>query len=138
MKRLIAVFICIINLLILTGCTKENSNSFSIIGKWGMVSGSITNKDGSVNRYGKLGSNIYYQYIEYKVDGTIIKTTEPDKKVSYGDYVYNEASKLLQYKFDGEQYYVNASINVVSSNEMTVTFDYGSAGRIIQYFFKLK
>ena len=132
-KLLLAIcFICCI------ACGKEEIDSpFTIIGKWGMESGTITGRDGSTKRYENLGNGTYYQYIEYKVDGTLVQTILPDGKNIYGVYTYNDASRELSYKYDGDLYYYPASINVLSGKEMIITTDYGSSGRITQHMIRL-
>lgn len=122
-----------------SSCTKDHSPSqFSIIGPWGMVSGTITNSDGATNRYDAMGAGLYYEYMEFKVDGTLIRTSLPSQEKQYGVYTYNDASKALQYKYDGDKFYQPASVNVISATEMNVTTDWGSVGRMTQYFVKVK
>ena len=136
-KKFLLFTICLICCL---ACSKENlvdtSSTFTLIGKWGMESGTITDKDGSTRRYENLGKGTYYQYLEYKVDGTLIKTTLPDGQKTYGVYTYNDASRELSYKYDGDLYYYPASINILSGKEMIITTDYGSLGRITQHMVK--
>ena len=120
-----------------SSCEKEDISSFTIIGKWGMVSGSITEGDGSTKEYGSLGKDTYYQTLEFKPDGTLSKTIWPSGSISHGDYSFFEAGKILSYKFNGDEYYYSASIFVFSSREITITTDYGSAGHISQHFVKL-
>ena len=103
-----------------------------------MVSGTITNSDGTTNRYEPLGAGSYYEYMEFKVDGTVIRTSLPSKEKKYGVYTYNDASKSLSYKFDGDKYYQPATINVISATEMNMTTDWGSVGMMTQYFVKVK
>ncbi len=137
MKKLLLT----IGLVCCIACTKENVDTsvFTLIGKWGMESGTITNGDGSTKRYDNLGKDTYYQYLEYKADGTLIKTTLPEGTITYGVYTYNDASRVLSYKFDGDKYYYPGSINVISWKEMIITTDYGeSIGRITQHMIKLK
>ena len=130
--------------LLTASCGLQNpSNSsgdaqFTIIGKWGMVSGTITDGDGKTNRYGKLSDGSYYQTLEYLVDGSYIKTTFPDNKVSYGTYTYNNSNQSMQYKLDGDKYFVPARITIHSANEMTIFTDWGSVGSMTQYMTKIK
>jgi hypothetical protein len=129
-------FFLIIFLLVVVSfqsCTKE----FTIIGKWGMISGTITNSDGSTDYYGSLGNGIYYQYLEFRQDGTLIRTALPDETIEYGVYTYNDADNSLSYKFNGQMYFSPATVNVLSNSEMNITTDYGSIGRITQYFEKI-
>ena len=135
MKRL--ALICLAILAVLTSCTKEDA-AFTIIGPWGMVSGTITNSDGTTNRYDSMGAGAYYEYMEFKTDGTLIRTSLPSQEKTYGVYTYNDATKSLSYKYDGDKYYYPATVNVISSTEMNVTTDWGSVGRMTQYFVKVK
>ena len=102
-----------------------------------MVSGTITNANGSTNHYESLGSNVYYQYLEFQAGGTLIKTTLPDGSVKYGTYTYNDANHSLSYKYDGDMYYYSAIVSIISNKEMNISTDYGAQGRITQYFVKL-
>ena len=138
MKNLWKLFsIALLSLLFFTSCEKEEEDTtFTLVGKWGMISGTITESDGSVNRYPELGKNEYYQYLEFRADGSLIKTTMPDKKVYYGTYSYNDATRDLSYKYDGDKYYLMGSINIISAKEMILTTDYLSSGRITQHFVK--
>lgn len=130
-KKILFFAMCLVCFM---ACSKDSP--FTLIGKWGMDSGTITDKDGSTERYG-LGKGSYYQYLEYKVDGTLVKTTLPDRNIVYGVYTFNNASRELSYKYDGDLYYYSASINVLSVKEMIITTDYGSNGRITQHMVKL-
>ena len=136
MKKLASI-ISLVILFTITACTKEDA-SFSIIGPWGMVSGTITNSDGTTNRYDSMGAGAYYEYMEFKADGTLIRTSLPSQEKTYGVYTYNDASKSLSYKYDGDKYYYPASVNVISNKEMNITTDWGSVGRMTQYFVKVK
>lgn len=137
LKRLIQLFsVTVITVLLFASCEKEEEATFSLIGKWAMVSGTITNSDGSVDRYPNLGKGQYYQYMEFRTDGTLIKTTMPDKTAYYGTYTYNDATKDLSYKYDGDKYYYLGSINIVSAKEIILTTDYQSLGRVTQNFIK--
>ena len=115
----------------------NEASQFTIIGKWGMVSGTITNEDGTTNRYGENNDGSYYQTLEYLVDGTFIKTTLPDKNVSYGTYTYNNSNQTMEYKLDGNKYYVSAYITIHSAKEMTIFTDYKDEGSITQYMKKI-
>ena len=121
-----------------TSCASEPlpEEDFTIIGTWGMRSGSITDDDGT-ETYPDFGKDNYYQIIEYKYDGTYKKTTMPGKAVSYGTYSYNDSKQTLMYKLNSDKYYVNAYVTVVSAREMTVLTDWGSIGSMTQYFVKL-
>ena len=105
---------------------------FTIVGTWGMVSGTITNSDGTTNRYDALSDGKFYQVIQYKIDGTYIKTTSAG--VSYGTYSYNDSNHSLKYKLDSDQYYAPAIVTVHSPYEMTIFTDWGSVGSMTQYF----
>ena len=138
-KQLVFMAILVIGLVSVSSCSKdEGADSFSIIGPWGMVSGTITDADGNTNRYDSMGAGQYYEYMEFKADGTLIRTSLPSQEKKYGVYTYNDAAKSLSYKFDGEKYYQPATVNVISAKEMNVTTDWGSVGRMTQYFVKVK
>ena len=133
-KYIVAFFVV---LLLLCSCNKENG-VFTIVGKWGVVSSTMTFPDGSVQRFPEFKDS-YYEVVELKPDGTIIRTREPSKETSYGDYVYNAVSQVLQYKFDGNTRYMVATVNVNSAKDITVTTDYGpSIGRTIFHALKIK
>ena len=138
-KSLLIIAALAFSLVSISSCTKDdNTGDFTIIGPWGMVSGTITGSDGTTNRYEPLGIGSYYEYMEFKVDGTVIRTSLPSKEKKYGVYTYNDASKSLSYKFDGDKYYQPATINVISATEMNMTTDWGSVGMMTQYFVKVK
>lgn len=140
MKRF-ALFIGIILLVCgFSSCAKEEipADNFSIIGKWAMVSGSIAQPDGIIERYSELGDNQYYQYLEFRVDGTYNRIFLPSRDSSLGVYVYNDANKTLKHKLNSQQYYVNATVNVLSPKEMIISSDYGSGGRVTKYLIKVR
>lgn len=116
--------------------SEQTPQTFSLLGKWGMISGTITDSDGT-KRYGELGKDTYYQYLEYKADGTYIKTTFPDLQEYYGTYVYNASNSAMQYKLDTENYYAPAIVTVHSPIEMTLYTDWGSIGNMSQYLKKI-
>lgn len=136
-NKLVFIALMAISLVSFSSCVKEDG-VFSIIGPWGMVSGTITDSDGNTNRYDSMGAGQYYEYMEFKADGTLIRTSLPSLEKKYGVYTYNDASKSLSYKFDDEKYYQPATVNVISANEMNITTDWGSVGRMTQYFVKVK
>ena len=103
-----------------------------------MVSGTITESDGTTTRFDKLGKGEYYQYMEFKVDGTLIKTELPNLTQTYGVFTYNDETRSIAYKYDGYKYYVPGIISVISSKEMVFTTDYGNVGSSTQYFIKVK
>lgn len=143
MKSIVNSFVCfcffVACLGVFTSCNKDNSaNSFSIIGPWGMISGTITNSDGTTDRYDSMGIGDYYEYREYKPDGTLIWTKLPSQEKEYGVYTFNSATRKLTYKFDGAMIYSNATVNIISATEMNVTTDWGSFGMLTQYFVKVK
>lgn len=137
MKKLLCSLWIGLSIISLLSCQKMDGN-FSIIGSWGMVSGTITDGDGTTKRYDRLGANTYYQTLEFRTDGTLIKTTYPDKSIKFGVYSYNDATKELPYKYDGDKYYYSATINIISVTEIIITTDYGpDLGKITQYMIKL-
>ena len=101
-----------------------------------MVSGTITDKTGTTTRYDEFPCS-YYQYLEFKSSSSLEKTTLPDGKMTQGVYTFNDATRALTNKYDGDMYYYNATISVISPSEMNMTTDYGTAGKITQYFKKL-
>lgn len=119
-------------------CNKDNPDQFSIIGSWGMVSGTITDSNGATNRYDTMGYGSYYEYLEFRVDGSFIHTSLPDQEKTQGVYTYNDAGKTLSYKYDGDKFYLQATINVISATEMNMTTVWGSHGMTTQYFIKVK
>ena len=132
------IFAAIAVLILLSAGTSScSSQEFTIVGKWGMVSGSITDSNGSTNRYGELSNGSYYQILEYKIDGTYIRTSFPSKDVSYGTYTYNDSNHDLKYKLDGDKYYTPATITIHSANQMTIFTDWGSVGSMTQYMKKI-
>jgi len=116
----------------LVGC--GGSEQFELIGKWGMISGTITNSDGTTDRYGELGG-IYYQTLEYKADGTFIRIASG--QTNYGTYTYNNSTQTMKYKLDGDRYYVNATITIHKAREITLFTDWGSVGSMTQYLVKI-
>ena len=102
-----------------------------------MESGTITNSDGSTTIYDKLSGGAYYQYIEYRVDGSFVKTTWPDGTQSWGVYTYDDVTRSLSYKQNGFNYYVPATITVLSAKEMIISSNYGTEGMITQHMIKL-
>ena len=137
MKKTILLLLSAV--LMLQSCFKDNTEAkFTIIGPWGMVSGTITDSDGTTTRYDAMSPGSYYEYMEFKADGTLIRTSMPSQEKKYGVYTYNESSSEMQYKFDGDKYYQPASVYVISATEMNLTTDWGSVGRMTQYFVRVK
>lgn len=102
-----------------------------------MVSGTISNADGTTNRYNKLSSGGYYQILEFQTEGTLIRITMPDYIKSYGVYTFNNVTNELSYKFDGNKYYFPATVQIINTDEMVITTDYGTnIGKSTQYFVK--
>ena len=135
----VLIAVLLFGLVSFASCTKdEGAGRFSIIGPWGMVSGTITDGDGKTTRYDSMGTGYYYEYMEFKADGTLIRTALPSKEKEYGVYTYNDATKSLSYKYDDNKYYQSAMVNVISVTEMNVTTDWGSVGRMTQYFVRVK
>lgn len=138
MKKIIAVLFPLILAFPISGCSNEESaERFELLGKWGMVSGSITNSDGTTDRYGELGKGNYYQTLEYKADGTYIKVAMPSGPTSYGTYTYNNSNQTMKYKLDGDRYYTNATITIHKANKITLFTDWGSVGSMTQYLVKI-
>ena len=137
MKNILRKFAITLSTFLLISCSVNNEEAFTIIGKWGMVSGTISNPDGTTNRYDKLSSGNFYQIIEFQKNGTLIKTTFPDYIKSYGIYTFNNITNELSYKFDGDRYYSPAIVQIIDNDEMVITTNYGTnIGRITQYFEK--
>ena len=129
------LLILISSIFIFSACSTEKEPAFSIIGTWGMVSGTISEGDGTTNRYEELSNGKYYEILEYKTDGTLVRISEGTE---YGVYTFNNITYELSYKFDGEKYYRPAIIQVIDYDEMIVTTDFGvNVGRITQYFVRI-
>ena len=136
-KIFLRKFAITISTFLFISCSVNNEEAFTIIGKWGMVSGTISNPDGTTNRYDKLSSGNFYQTIEYQKDGTLIKITFPDYIKSYGIYTFNNVTNELSYKLDGDIYYCPAIVQIIDNDEMIITTNYGTnIGKITQYFIK--
>lgn len=103
-----------------------------------MISGTITNSDGSTNYFEARGNGVYYECLEFKQDGTLIRTYPSDGSVAVGVYTYNDATKSLSYKYNGDTYFMPGVVSVISSSEMNLTTDLGSVGLITQYFEKIR
>ena len=137
-KSLFSLVVLFASILLFTSCSDEKEQPFSIIGEWGMVSGTISDADGTTDRYEKLPSGAYYQLMEFRTDGTLIRTYMPDYIRSYGVFTFNNVTNMLSYKYDGDRFYVRANVQIIDADEMIVTTDYGtSIGRITQYFVKI-
>lgn len=136
MKNILkGTLVFVTSLILLVSCHKEREEAFTIIGEWGMVSGTISDANGTTDRYDKHSSGAYYQLLKFRTDGTLIRTSMPDYLISYGVYTFNNVTNELSYKFDGNRYYFPATVQIVSADEMIITTDYGpNIGRSIQYF----
>ena len=136
MKNALYKFIIFLSsILLFTACSLEKEPTFTIIGTWGMVSGTISMSDGTTTRYEELSAGEYYEILEYKTDGTLVKTFSVEE---YGVYTFNNITNELSYKYDGEKYYRPATVQVIDYDEIIVTTDYGvDVGRITQYFVRL-
>ena len=138
MKTFRRLFSLLIVSTVLFASCSEKENVFTIIGEWGMVSGTIADGDGTTDRYEELPNGEFYQILQYKTDGTLIRTTLPDNKKSYGTYTFNSTTNALSYKYDGDRYYAPAEVQVIDYDEMVITTDYGiNIGRITQYCIRL-
>lgn len=136
MKNALYKFVIFLSsILLFTACSLEKEPTFTIIGTWGMVSGTISMSDGTTTRYEELSAGEYYEILEYKTDGTLVKTFSVEE---YGVYTFNNITNELSYKYDGEKYYRPATVQVIDYDEIIVTTDYGvDVGRITQYFVRL-
>jgi hypothetical protein len=65
-----SIFVIFASIVLFASCSNEKEKVFSIIGEWGMVSGTISDADGTTDRYDKLSSGAYYQLLEFRTDGT--------------------------------------------------------------------
>lgn len=136
--KLAKFFISILLGLLLVSCTTEKEQVFTLVGQWGMVSGTISDGDGTTNRYGKLSDGSFYQLLEYRTDGTLIRTYLPDNTKTYGVYTFNNVTNELSYKYDGDRFYCPATVQIIDWDEIIVTTDYGTdIGRITQYLIKI-
>ncbi len=85
-----------------------------------------------------MGFGSYYEYMEFKADGTLIRTSLPSKERTCGVYSYNDATKKLSYKYDDDKYYQSATVTVISATEMNMTTYWGSVSQLTQYLIKVK
>lgn len=133
-----SIFVIFASIVLFASCSNEKEKVFSIIGEWGMVSGTISDADGTTDRYDKLSSGAYYQLLEFRTDGTLIRTYMPDYIRSYGVFTFNNVTNVLSYKYDGDRYYLRSNVQIIDADEMIITTDYGtSIGRTTQYFVKI-
>lgn len=133
-----SIFVIFASIVLFASCSNEKEKVFSIIGEWGMVSGTISDADGTTDRYDKLSSGAYYQLMEFRTDGTLIRTYMPDYIRSYGVFTFNNVTNVLSYKYDGDRYYLRSNVQIVDADEMIITTDYGeNIGRTTQYFVKI-
>ena len=133
-----SIFVIFASIVLFASCSNEKEKVFSIIGEWGMVSGTISDADGTTDRYDKLSSGAYYQLLEFRTDGTLIRTYMPDYIRSYGVFTFNNVTNVLSYKYDGDRYYLRSNVQIVDADEMMITTDYGeNIGRTTQYFVKI-
>ena len=119
-------------------CSCERGNDvFAIVGEWGVTAITMTTPGGETERFEKMPKKQYYQRLEFKPDGTLVRTYDLTHTVNYGDYVFNAFSGSLQYKYDGQTKYINAIVTVNSPRDITITADLGSVGRDIYHAVKI-
>ena len=115
-------------------CSCERGNDvFAIVGEWGVTAITMTTSGGETERFEEMPKNHYYHRLEFKPDGTLVRTYDLTNTVNYGDYVFNAFSGSLQYKYDGQTEYINAIVMVNSPRDVTITADLGSMGRDIYH-----
>ena len=122
---------CMVTALVCS-CKKGN-DVFAIAGEWGVKSITMTTSGGETERLEEMPKNQYYHRLEFKPDGTLVRTYDLTNTVNYGDYVFNAFSGSLQYKYDGQTKYINAIVMVNSPRDITITADLGSVGRDIYH-----
>ena len=65
MKNILkGTFVFVTSLILLVSCHIEREEAFTIIGEWGMVSGTISDANGTTDRYEKHSSGAYYQLLK--------------------------------------------------------------------------
>ena len=132
MRRLLCIFSILIIGIVLSSCEKDSSadGPFTIIGKWGMVEGTIDGKE-----YGPMGPGAYYQTIEFKTNGTYVEDLY--SSVSTGVYTYDVDNKYLQMKDSKYSYYVPTHVTIHTAVEITLVMDYGQSGTITKHLVKI-
>ena len=134
-RRQSFIFICMVSALL---CSCERGNDvFAIVGEWGVTAITMTTPGGETERFEEMPKKQYYQRLEFKPDGTLVRTYDRTNTVNYGDYVFNAFSGSLQYKYDGQTKYINAIVTVNSPRDITITADLGSVGRDIYHAVKI-
>ena len=123
MKRLVYLICVIVLGLIVPSCEKESADlSFDIIGKWGMIEGTIGGKE-----YAPLGPGEYYETIEFKANGTYVEDL----------YSSDAENKYLRIKDSQYSYYVPTHVTIHSGREITLVMDYGQSGVITKHLVKI-
>ena len=132
MKRLLSLLSILLLSLVFTSCEKDSAadGPFTIVGKWGMVEGTINGKE-----YGPMGPGAYYQTIEFKVNGTYVEDLY--SSVNTGVYTYDSDNKYLQMKDSQYSYYVPTYVTIHTAIEITLLMDYGQTGTITKHLVKI-
>ncbi len=137
MKQLFSIIFALA--YVITSCSKGNKNEpseFDIIGQWGVMTVTHVNPDMSSQFFPQQGDS-YYSYWTFQINGTLIKKTNPSGDTKYGDYIYNESKKQLNYLFDGNKRRINAHVLVHDPTTITLTEDLQEVGETIYTMKKL-
>ena len=132
MKRLLKLLSFLVFGILILSCDKDSyaDTPFTIVGKWGMVEGTIDGKE-----YGPMGPGAYYQEIEFKANGTYVEYMY--SSVNTGVYTYDPDNKYLQMKDSQDRYYIPINVTVHTAVEITLVMDYGSAGVVTKHLVKI-
>ncbi len=120
---------------------EDEPEVFSIVGKWGMLSGETVDVDGQVSVQAELSPSMveaygkYYLFMEFNEDGTFEQTDVlENNRVTDGLYTYDEESSVLSYKYDGNWTYYEGKLEIKSEEYMTMTTEYETGWKKSQNF----
>ena len=120
-----------------TQTSSSIDQQFTLIGAWGMVSGTITDGNGKTTRYGAFPEGKYYEYELFYLDGSFQRLDTNGNELTRGVYTYNSATQVLRMKEDQYKYFTNATVTILSVTEINIFTDYETAGSATQYMVKV-
>lgn len=132
MKRVAGLLLTFI-LLCCVSCEKGHDNEpeeFDIYGKWGVTDVTYTYPD-RASVYMEERDGHYYEYWTFQVNGVLIVKYEPHGDTKYGDFVYYENKKQINYLFEGNRRSINATIVELSPTKMRFIADLQEVGQNI-------
>ena len=114
-----------------TSCDSEDAE-FTIVGRWGVVSGQEVT-DGGTIKYNPLPDGQYYEVVTYGCDGRF-NVLNVHNVCRLGSYSFDSITNELSYKLDSDKEFSSAHITILDCDRIEMSID---EGRVIKYHIRL-